>query len=255
VRVPAAPFRIAFVAGVSPDKWVRRWRDRTPDDPIEVTPVDDDAPRTLLGDGSADMAFVRLPVDRDGLHVIPLYVEVPVVVLPHEHELTLLDELTIADLAGEQLIQDPATVPGWAEANTTERLAWPQMSAREAVEVVASGTGVVVLPMSVARLHHRKDVVSRPLVDGPESPVGLAWRTDNEDPRVERFVGIVRGRTAQSSRGGADETPAAKAPAAKAPAKPAGGKPRGGTTASRGKSAASRGKSGAPRGQRRRGNR
>lgn len=196
-------FRIAFVAGVSPDKWVRRWRERTPESPLEVALVDDADQRTVLADGRAAVSFVRLPVDRDGLHVIPLYVEVPVVVLAREHELTLLEELALDDLAGEQLVTDPADLPGFAEVTTVERLAWPVMTARDAVEVVASGGGVAVLPMSVARLHHRKDVVARPLVDGPESAVGLAWLRDNDDPRIETFVGIVRGRTAQSSRGSA----------------------------------------------------
>jgi len=194
-------FRIAFVAGVSPDKWVRRWRERTPDSPLELDLVDDAEQRTVLEDGRAAMSFVRLPVERDGLHLIPLYVEVPVVVLPKEHELTLLDELTLEDLAGEQLVTDPADLPGFAEVTTVERLAWPAMGPRVAVEVVASGGAVAVLPMSVARLHHRKDVTTRPLLDGPESAVGLAWLRDNDDPRIETFVGIVRGRTAQSSRG------------------------------------------------------
>jgi DNA-binding transcriptional LysR family regulator len=203
-------FRIAFVAGVSPDKWVRRWRERTPDSPLELDLVDDADQRTVLEDGRAAMSFVRLPVERDGLHLIPLYVEVPVVVLPKEHELTLLDELTLDDLAGEQLVTDPADLPGFAEVTTVERLAWPAMGPRDAVEVVASGGAVAVLPMSVARLHHRKDVTTRPLVDGPESAVGLAWLRDNDDPRIDTFVGIVRGRTAQSSRGAEGDAAAPK---------------------------------------------
>ncbi len=196
----SSPFRVAFVAGVSPDKWVRRWRERTPEQPLEVELVDDGRQTAVLDDGAADMAFVRLPVDRERLHVIPLYVEVPVVVLPVEHELTLLEEVSLADLSGEQLVQDPAEVPGWTPAPAVDRLDFPPMSVKESIEVVASGTGVVVVPMSLARLHHRKDVVSRPVVDGPESQVGLAWRRENEDPRIETFIGIVRGRTENTSR-------------------------------------------------------
>lgn len=175
------------MAGVSPDKWVRRWRERTPRDPIEVSLVDDSDQVAVLHDTRADMSFVRLPVDREGLHVIPLYVEVPVVVLSVEHELTLLDELSLDDLADEQLIENAP------------------IAVKDAVAVVAGGAGVLVVPMSLARLYARKDVTSRPLVDGSESPVGLAWRMDNDDPRVETFIGIVRGRTAQSSRDQASE--------------------------------------------------
>jgi hypothetical protein len=63
--------------------------------------------------------------------------------------------------------------------------------------------GIVIVPMSVARLHHRKDVVHRRVSDVPESQVGLAWRRDLDDELVETFVGVVRGRSANSSRGNA----------------------------------------------------
>ena len=75
------------------------------------------------------------------------------------------------------------------------------MGVAEAVEVVASGTGVAIVPMSLARLHQRKDTAYRPVRDLPPTTVGLAWRVDNEDPRVQSFIGIVRGRTERSSRG------------------------------------------------------
>ena len=40
----------------------------------------------------------------------------------------------------------------------------------------------------------------RVLADGPVSTVALAWPRDRTTPDVETFVGIVRGRTANSSR-------------------------------------------------------
>jgi DNA-binding transcriptional LysR family regulator len=210
------PFRVAFVAGVSPDKWTRRWRDRFPDAPLDLSLVDVAEQRSVLVAGDASMSFVRLPVVREGLHVIPLYVEVSVAVISVEDELSLLEEVTIADLADRQLVTDPAELPAWTSVATVERLPFPAMSPADAVEVVASGTGVAVLPMSVARLHHRKDVVARVLTDGPEHPIGLAWRSDDDDPRIETFMGIVRGRTANSSRAPGPEAPAEKKPAKKA---------------------------------------
>lgn len=211
------PFRVAFVAGVSPDKWSKRWRERYPEAPLDLSLVDVSDQLAVLRDARASMAFVRLPVARDGLHVIPLYDELSVAVVSVEDDLSLHEELSIAELAGHQLVTDPADLPAWAEVATVERLPYPPMTAKDAVEVVASSEGTVaVVPMSVARLHHRKDVTARPLTDGPLHPVGIAWRTDDEDPRIETFVGIVRGRTAHSSR----ETPTPPAPKAK-PAKKA----------------------------------
>ncbi len=227
------PFRVAFVAGVSPDKWSKRWRERYPDAPLELTMIEVAQQRSVLSDRSASMSFVRLPVDPDGLHVIPLYDEVSVAVVSVEDDLSLHEQLTIADLAGHQLVTDPSDLPAWSEVATVERLPYPQMRAKDAVEVVAaSERTVAVLPMSVARLHHRKDVVARELVDGPLHPVGLAWRRDDDDPRIETFVGIVRGRGVNSSRGG--EASAEKSASKKTGSTKAGATKTGAGSATRG---------------------
>ena len=187
---PPAPFRVGFVAGVTPDKWVRRWGERHRREPLEVFLVDDADQVAVLHDGRARMSFVRLPVDRDGLHVIPLWSETPCVVLAKEHALAEFDELERADLDDELVLED--------------------LPARTAVETVAAGTGIVFLPMSVARVHQRKDVRAVPVTDLPETQIGLAWRAEDDDPRVEEFIGIVRGRTERSSRGASDPAPTPK---------------------------------------------
>jgi DNA-binding transcriptional LysR family regulator len=189
-------FRIGFVTGATPDKWARVWREREREQ-LELVPVTEEEQEALLRSGEVSMALVRLPVDRDGLHCIPLYEEVPVAVMGREHLLSLLDEVALADLAEEQLVLPHPS--GWRPA--VEQLAWPPMSAKDAIETVAAGTGVAIVPLSVARLHHRKDVVHRPVTDLDPTTVGLAWPVDDEDPRIQTFIGIVRGRTANSSRG------------------------------------------------------
>ena len=192
-------FRVAFVAGVTPDKWVRTWRRRETAEPLELILVDEADQRAVVMDGRADVCFARLPIVREGLHCIPLYSEVPVVVVPKGHPVTAYDEVPLADLVHEQLVY--GDVPGWVDLTTADRLPFPEMSAGEAVEVVASGTGIVIVPMGVARLHHRKDVEHRPVLDLEPTRIGLAWRVDADDPRIETFIGIVRGRTENSSRG------------------------------------------------------
>ena len=206
---PTDPFRVEFVPGVTPDKWLRVWGQRLPDSPLEAAPVDDAEALTHVRDGTSSMVLLRLPVDRDGLHVIPLYEEVPVVVVAKEHVIAAFDEVDVTDLGEEVLMQDPALVPEWAAVATSEArdrsAAMPPMTTKQAVSVVATGSGIVVVPMSVARLHHRKDVVHRPVTGVAPSRVGLAWRVDDDDPRIEDFIGIVRGRTERSTRGGTSE--------------------------------------------------
>lgn len=193
-------FRVGFVTGATPDKWARTWRERHPRSPLELVPVEEDSQEEGVRGGVLDMCLMRLPVDRDGLHCIPLYDEQPVVVAGREHWLAAGEpgeEVALADLAEEQLVLPERS--GWSPE--VPQLDWPAMTAKDAIEVVASGTGVVVVPQSVARLHARRDVVTRPVGDAAPTTVGLVWLIENEDQRVGEFVGIVRGRTPRSSRG------------------------------------------------------
>lgn len=194
---PQPPFRVGFVTGATPDKWADTWRRRRADSPLDLVPVEQESQEARLREGSLDMCLVRLPIDREGLHCIPLYDELPVAVVAKDHVVTVVQEVTLEDLDDEQLVLPHES--GWRPS--AEQLDWPPMSVRDAVDVVAGGTGVVILPMSVARLHHRKDTAYRVVTDLPPTKVGLAWLVENDDERVQAFIGIVRGRTERSSRG------------------------------------------------------
>jgi DNA-binding transcriptional LysR family regulator len=171
-----------------------------PRTPLELIPVAVADQRPALDAGDVDAALVRLPVDGAGLHVIPLYDEVPVVVCARDSHLTAADELDADDLEGEVLIVPLDDVLGIRLSGTVAPRFDPPADTAEAIATVAAGVGIAVVPMSLARLHHRKDVDYRPLRGAPASTVALAWLADRTTPAVETFVGIVRGRTANSSR-------------------------------------------------------
>ena len=191
-------FRVGYVPGVMPGKWERMWSERTRR-PLELvlTPVEEQLAR--LRDAALDMCLVRgeggREIDKGEFHVIPLYREQPVVVAGSEHPVAAYDEIDIGELADEHDVL--AENPG--------------LEIRLAIETVAAGTGIVIVPMSLARLHHRKDAVWVPVRGVEDHPVGLAWLKEppadlDEAARGEReesvqlFVGVVRGRTANSSR-------------------------------------------------------
>lgn len=201
-----AGLKIAYVAGVMPGKWIDRWRARLEEHPLEIFQYDVAAAYlALLVEGEADLVFIRwtgespassvATDDKPALHVIPLYEEVGVVCAPKDHDIEYFDDVVPAE-----------AVEGQNFFNVDEF--GPKMT----MELVSTGAGLAVMPMSLARLHRRKDVVSKSLEGAPTTSVGLAWlRVDpvNPDPRAEatesnplvaEFIGIVRGRTASSSR-------------------------------------------------------
>ncbi|WP_229745751.1 LysR family transcriptional regulator [Rhodococcoides trifolii] len=188
---PEVPtLRVGFVPGVTVTKWTRIWADRFPDIALDALVVEADEQEAALREARVDVCFVRTPVDREGLSVVSLYTELPVVVVPKDHPVSLFADVTLDDLAGEQ-IQD-----------TTEAV--PTM-----LEMVAAGVGPVILPHSLARLHSRRDLVFRTVTDAPPTQIALAWRHDGTTEVIEEFLGVVRGRSPRSSRSPRTATQAA----------------------------------------------
>jgi DNA-binding transcriptional LysR family regulator len=204
-----AAFRLGYVPGVTPGKWVRIWAERRPHVTLELVTATTDEALELIRTGAVDAAVLRLPIDRTGLHTIPLYTETTVAVVPKGHVVAATEEATVADLADEIVLRPQDDTLAWPGDRPGRSAAFTPATTAAAIEFVAAGVGLLVVPQSLARLHHRRDLVYRPLTDAPGSSVGLAWPDAENTELMEEFIGIVRGRTVNSSRTPRrDETPA-----------------------------------------------
>lgn len=193
-------FKLAYVPGATPAKWVRTWGERVPEVPLTLVPVAAADAAGLLRAREADAALLRSPIDRDGLHAIPLYTEATVVVVPKDHLVAAADAVSTVDLADEVVLHPLDDTLEWPALPGRPAVARPGTTA-DAVELVAAGVGVLVVPQSIARLHHRRDLTYRPVEDAPQSSVALSWLEEETTDLMEQFIGIVRGRTVNSTRG------------------------------------------------------
>ncbi|MGW4095291.1 LysR family transcriptional regulator substrate-binding protein [Mycobacterium sp. NPDC004974] len=197
---------LGYVPGGTPAKWARIWADRHPDVPLRLRSVDAADAADAVRAGTVDVALLRLPADTSGLAVIPLYEETTVAVVPADHIFSAVDAITTADLDGEPTLLPLDDVVDWARAPGTPVDHRPETTA-DAIELVAAGMGALVVPQSLARLHHRKDLTYRPITDAPTCHVALAFPEGQQPALVEEFIGIVRGRKPGSSRGQAQPAP------------------------------------------------
>ena len=183
---------------------------------IEHAPIE---PKHVPENPFAHMSIVRPdrePASTDGekYHSIRLYEELPVVILPVDHVLTVLDEVPVEELAEEFLLQPASDIPAYEEVSRTwresaGRIVPEGLTDKETIELVAAGVGLYIVPMSIARFYHRKDLTYRPVAGLDTYPVHLVWpRAPKGEPRSEEleallqdFIGIARGRTATSDRG------------------------------------------------------
>lgn len=216
--------RLGVVPGVSPGRWADTWRDRHRDVTLELVPLEAATAETALLDGDVDAAFLRLPLHSQALVRIPLWTEETVVAMSRESELTLLDSVALSDLAGETIIVPADDVLAWADAPGERFSGVPPLTTADALDLVAHEAGVCVLPRAIARELHRRDVELRPLVASvasdndndddapvvPASQTALAWlplETGEPSDLVEQLIGIVRGRTVNSTRGATTTAP------------------------------------------------
>ncbi len=146
--------------------------------------------------------------------------------VPKDHVAAAAGELSPEDLADEIVLHPLDDALDWAGPPGRPALQRPATTAA-AVELVAAGIGLLVVPQSLARLHHRRDLTYRPLVDAPESRVALSWTEDETTDLIDQLIGIVRGRTVNSTRGRAPVQAKPEADNRKATAgKPAGRTPQ-----------------------------
>ncbi len=202
---------------MTPAKWVRIWNERLPETPLTLLQVPAAEAYDVLRSGDADAGFVRLPVDRTYFSAIPLYTETTVVVIPKDHLIAAADEVSVEDLADDVVLHPLDDTLDWESLPGQPAFERPATTA-DAIELVAAGIGVLVVPQSLARLHHRRDLTYRPVTDAPVSDVALSWPEERTTDQVEDFIGIVRGRTVNSTRGRSSAPAAAPADARRKPA-------------------------------------
>ena len=205
---------LGYVPGGTPAKWIRIWAERHPDVRLNLRALSAAQAADEVRTGSVDVALLRLPTDTSALAVIPLYEETAVAVLPTDHLLGAADVLTSADLDGEPILLPLDDVVAWVDAPGAVIEHRPETTSA-AVELVAAGLGALIVPESLARLYHRRDLTYRPIADAPRCAVALAFREGQQSPLIEDFVGIVRGRTPGSSRG-QSQPPRGRSPASRA---------------------------------------
>lgn len=195
----SAALRVGYVPGVTLTKWRTIWAERFPRQRLDVVEIDQDAQRRALTATEVDLCFVRLPINTDQLHLIQLYEELPVAWAAKDHLIAAADQITLADLATETVV---TTLTPFH------------------IDLVTAGEAVLLVPQSVARTHSRRDLIYRVITDAPSTTVGLAWLKDNPQELIDEFIGVVRGRTANSARS-AQERVAKGRPAKPAKAKAA----------------------------------
>ncbi|WP_295623930.1 LysR substrate-binding domain-containing protein [uncultured Corynebacterium sp.] len=188
----ARTLRVAFVPGAMPEKWFRRYRERTG---LRLTSFSADDPVLEVAAGRADMALARDPEPDDALHRIRLYDEAPGVAVAKDHVLSLVkdgDVVDRADLDGETVLHDSVD----------------PSQVRDMLQVVATGAGIALAPRPLLRGLNVRGTTHREIAPEPgaePTTLWLTWPKAGDDELTQELAGIVRGRREGSRRSALNE--------------------------------------------------
>ncbi|BDM69889.1 LysR family transcriptional regulator [Streptomyces nigrescens] len=167
---------IAFSPGLHVSEAIRAFTSRHADVEIDVIPSrwwEQDRP---LRDGRAQVGYMRRQFDESGLRIIPIGHDPRVACMPVTHPLASRPELTSADLDGERMLD----VPNRRTSSLEEKF-----------ELIASGHGIALIPLSVARSYSRPDLIHLPVTDAPAIETCLAVSVDRRERLLRDFLEIA----------------------------------------------------------------
>jgi DNA-binding transcriptional LysR family regulator len=150
--------------------------------------------------GRFDVALTFSPGTIRGLETRPIYREKLCLAVPQNHALAKRATVDAPHLKGEPLIVIPTDVsPGLRQAifdycraagfSPTIRL--ETQFQQTIVSLVSESLGVAIVPESMRRLGF-PGVVFKALRKAPEVEHVIAWRSDNLNPTLKRFLAVSR---------------------------------------------------------------
>lgn len=200
---------LGFARGTSPGKWAERW-ERATGAPLELVPLalafgwDPDADVSVMLERTRPGERPEGSLEPRTRHAVRLYEETLALVVPHDHELAGQDRASLDDISLAGLLDHADHSPEWPATEPWADPAWKPADPAAALEAVATGAGSILLPLPLARhLAGRREHSVIPVDDAAELPgtaVWATWSIGADDTDIQHLVGVMRGRTARSSR-------------------------------------------------------
>jgi DNA-binding transcriptional LysR family regulator len=190
--------------GELPTELIAAFRSAEPQVTVRLRTYELNQPTAGLLDRSADVSFVRPPLAAVGLCLEQVAEESRVFVLPSGHPLASRSSLRLADVAGLPWIAAEEAADGsdpvrWRD----DWLMRPRPGGDQPIigavartidewrEHVVAGHGVSLCPASAEIFYARPGLAFVPSEGVPPASLCVAWRADDSNPAVPRFVEVV----------------------------------------------------------------
>lgn len=160
-----------------------------------------DAIAKLRG-GDVDVLLLSLPLSGPDLIIGPVLISEPrMLAIRADHPFARRTSITMEDLAGVYLLRLADVLPGdwpsdrWPELTPEGRPipGGPQFRTfQEALQLVATGKGAIIVGAQVTRFYTRPDVAFIPFSDAAPIDWAPVWLKSNDSPRIRTLVRSAR---------------------------------------------------------------
>jgi DNA-binding transcriptional LysR family regulator len=204
-----ARLAVGFFIGDEFTSPMRAFSAQYPDVEIDLLRVYWHDQTDVLLDGRADVVFVHLPVDGQGLELLFVRSEPRFAVLPVSHAAAGKDTISIAELGDDPVIIQRGASPGWQAFHNVD----PRPDGRqprpgpavdnleEKLQHVAAGRAISFVPASTAASVVHAGIVYVPVADIPPIKICLAWKSGARSPLIAAFVDVVKSKRVSLLRG------------------------------------------------------
>jgi DNA-binding transcriptional LysR family regulator len=200
VRGEQGELRVGTTKGIAANLnlLLGRFAEECPNVSVRLEATHTPAKAQALRDGDLDVAFVRAPIDINGLCMSELWSEPLLAVLPERHAPGA--PVSLVDLASLPLLLGPRSAnPGMHDqllavchrSGLQPRLGPPMEDLQEALAIISAGRGWTLLTATNAPRRARGIAVRTLAGASASAAVVLAWRAAGASPFARPFVDLA----------------------------------------------------------------
>ena len=179
--------------------WLARFRREHPGIEVRVRELRPArAVAQAVAAGQADLGFVHLPCETEGLEVQPLLEDALALVVPEGHPLAGRDRVRLAEAAGEEFVwvhdaqdRDHPMYAACLRSGFAPRIVCESGSAQGVLALVAAGLGIALLPRLA--IEPRAGTRAVALEDGPARTLAVLWVRERLSHAARAFLEVCLG--------------------------------------------------------------
>jgi len=187
---------------------IRAFEQSRPEARLVLREYDFSSPAAGLDSGEVEIAFVRPPLNLEGLEYLDLLDEPRVACVPTGHPLAGRAKVATHELLSQPIVAAPSSDEVWRDywllvperEGRAPEVVLEAATFEAELQAVAAGRGISITGLTAARYYARPGVTFVPISDLPPCKICLAWWPERASAAVDHLVAVAKVKRAELPR-------------------------------------------------------